>query len=48
VAERLGAAGHPTIVVECGWPRGGADLVTFGGSRSVGMELGRFLGVEVP
>jgi beta-N-acetylhexosaminidase len=43
VAERLRA--HPTIVVDCGWPRGGADLVTFGGSVVVAQALGRYLGV---
>lgn len=45
LAERFRAADHPTIVVECGWPRGGADLVTFGGSLSVSRALGRLLGV---
>jgi beta-N-acetylhexosaminidase len=45
VAERLRAQGHPTIVVDCGWPRGGADLVTFGGSVVVAQALGRYLGV---
>lgn len=38
-------AGHPTVVVECGWPRGGADVVTFGGSLAVGQALGRLLGL---
>jgi beta-N-acetylhexosaminidase len=45
VADRLRAQGHPTIVVDCGWPRGGADLVTFGGSVVVAQALGRYLGV---
>lgn len=45
VADRLRAQGHPTIVVDCGWPRGGADLVTFGGSVVVAEALGRYLGV---
>jgi beta-N-acetylhexosaminidase len=45
VTERLRAQGHPTIVVDCGWPRGGADLVTFGGSVVVAEALGRYLGV---
>ncbi|EWT02052.1 glycoside hydrolase [Intrasporangium oryzae NRRL B-24470] len=44
-AERMRAAGHRTIVVECGWPRGGADLVTYGGSLVVGQQLGRLLGL---
>ena len=35
VCERLRAGGHRTIVVECGWPRDGADIVTFGGSAAV-------------
>jgi beta-N-acetylhexosaminidase len=32
--ERLAAAGHETLLVECGWPRAGtaADVVTWGGS----------------
>ena len=45
VCERLRAAGHRTILVECGWPRGGADLVTFGGSAAVAAALVRLLGV---
>jgi beta-N-acetylhexosaminidase len=45
VTERLRGQGHPTIVVDCGWPRGGADLVTFGGSVVVAEALGRYLGV---
>ena len=45
VCERLRAAGHPTIVVDCGWPRGGADIVTFGGSVAVAAALVRLLGV---
>jgi beta-N-acetylhexosaminidase len=45
VADRLRAQGHPTIVVDCGWPRGGADLVTFGGSVVVAQARGRYLGV---
>ncbi|MBC9820369.1 beta-N-acetylhexosaminidase [Terrabacter sp. MAHUQ-38] len=46
VVDRLRAQGHPTIVVDCGWPRGGADLVTFGGSVVVAEALGRYLGVR--
>ena len=45
VADRLRAQGHPTIVVDCGWPRGGADLVVYGGSVVVALALGRYLGV---
>ncbi len=45
VCERLRARGHRTILVECGWPRGGADLVTFGGSAAVAAALVRLLGV---
>ena len=46
VADNLRAQGHPTIIVDCGWPRGGADLVTFGGSVVVAEALGRYLGVR--
>lgn len=46
VADRLRAKGHRVIVVECGWPRGGADVVTFGGSPAVGRALVDLLGVE--
>jgi beta-N-acetylhexosaminidase len=45
VADELRAQGHPTIVVDCGWPRGGADLVVYGGSVVVARALGRYLGV---
>ena len=45
VADQLRAQGHPTIVVDCGWPRGGADLVVYGGSVVVARALGRYLGV---
>ncbi len=45
VADRLRAQGHPTIVVDCGWPRGGADLVVYGGSVVVARALGQYLGV---
>ncbi|HEY9494464.1 MAG TPA: glycoside hydrolase family 3 N-terminal domain-containing protein [Intrasporangium sp.] len=43
--ERLRAGDHRTIIVECGWPRGGADIVTFGGSAAVARALVRLLGV---
>ncbi|WP_104092055.1 glycoside hydrolase family 3 N-terminal domain-containing protein [Arthrobacter sp. GMC3] len=39
VANRLRAAGHHTIVIECGWPRGGADIVTYGASLAVSEAL---------
>ena len=39
VAERLRAAGHHTIVIECGWPRGGADIMTYGASLAVSEAL---------
>ncbi|WP_417216766.1 glycoside hydrolase family 3 protein [Arthrobacter sp.] len=42
-ATRLRAAGHPVILVDCGWPRAAADVVTFGASRVVGQALARFL-----
>ena len=45
-AERLRGQGHSVIVVECGWPRGNADVVTFGGSVVVARALGRLLGVS--
>ena len=45
VADELRAQGHPTIVVDCGWPRGGVDLVVYGGSVVVARALGRYLGV---
>ncbi|MEO7752729.1 MAG: glycoside hydrolase family 3 N-terminal domain-containing protein [Terracoccus sp.] len=45
-AGRLRAAGHRTIVVECGWPRGGADIATYGGSLAAGTALGQLLGVD--
>ncbi len=48
VAERFRAQGHPVITVDCGWPRGRADLVTFGGSVAVAEALGRYLGVRRP
>lgn len=39
LAGALRAQGRTVIVVECGWPRGGADLVTFGASLSVSRAL---------
>lgn len=46
LCSRLRARGHRTILVECGWPRGGADIVTFGGSAAVAAALVRLLGVS--
>jgi beta-N-acetylhexosaminidase len=37
--SRLRAAGHRVVLVECGWPRGGADVETFGGSPAVATPL---------
>jgi len=39
VADALRADGRDVIVVECGWPRGGADLVTWGASPAVSRVL---------
>ncbi|MGL3806518.1 glycoside hydrolase family 3 N-terminal domain-containing protein [Paeniglutamicibacter sp. R2-26] len=39
LADELRADGRRVIVVECGWPRGGADLVTFGASLAVSEAL---------
>jgi beta-N-acetylhexosaminidase len=39
VARRLRGAGHEVVLVECGWPRGGADIETFGGSPAVARAL---------
>ena len=48
VVDRLRSQGHPVIAVECGWPRGDADVVTYGGSPVVARALGRLLGVTAP
>lgn len=45
--ERLRGAGHEVVLVECGWPRGGADLETFGGSPAVARALLAVLRGEV-
>lgn len=45
LTQRLRDAGHPVVVVDCGWPRGGADIVTFGGSPAVGRALADLLGL---
>ncbi len=47
VVERLRAAGHDVVLVECGWPRGGADLETFGGSHAVARAVLALLRGEV-
>lgn len=39
LAQSLRAQDRTVIVVECGWPRGGADVVTFGASLSVSSAL---------
>ena len=45
--QRLRAAGHDVVLVECGWPRGGADVETFGGSPAVARALLAVLRGEV-
>ena len=45
--DRLRGAGHDVVLVECGWPRGGADIETFGGSPAVARALLALLGNEV-
>jgi beta-N-acetylhexosaminidase len=47
VVRRLRRAGHDVILVECGWPRGGADVETFGGSPGVARALVTVLRGEV-
>jgi beta-N-acetylhexosaminidase len=39
VAQAHRDAGRSVLVVECGWPRGGADLVAWGGSPAVAAPL---------
>ena len=39
IADELRADGRTLITVECGWPRGGAVLVTFGASRTASRAL---------
>lgn len=48
VVADLRAAGHHTVLVECGWPRGGADVETLGGSPAVARALVGLLGMEAP
>ena len=45
--DRLRAAGHDVVLVECGWPRGGAGIETFGGSPAVARALLAVLNGEV-
>lgn len=45
--ERLRSGGHDVVLVECGWPRGGADVETFGGSPAVARALLAVLRGEV-
>ena len=45
--DRLRAAGHDVVLVECGWPRGGADIETYGGSPAVARALLALLRGEV-
>ena len=45
--RRLRDAGHDVVLVECGWPRGGADIETFGGSPAVARTLLALLRGEV-
>jgi beta-N-acetylhexosaminidase len=47
VVQRLRGAGHEVVLVECGWPRGGADIETFGGSPAVARALLAVLQGEV-
>ena len=46
-AEGLKAAGHAVALVECGWPRGGADIETYGASPVVARALLAVLRGEV-
>jgi beta-N-acetylhexosaminidase len=39
LAEKLRADGRVVVVVDCGWPRGGAGIVTWGGSPAVSRPL---------
>ena len=47
VADRLRGDGHEVVLVECGWPRGGADLETYGASPVVAGALLALLRGEV-
>ncbi|MEO7423276.1 MAG: glycoside hydrolase family 3 N-terminal domain-containing protein [Ornithinibacter sp.] len=39
--------GHHAVLIECGWPRGGADVETYGGSPAVAGALLGLLGVAL-
>ena len=39
--------GHAVVLVECGWPRGGADIETYGASPVVARALLAVLRGEV-
>ncbi|QIM19987.1 glycoside hydrolase [Phycicoccus sp. HDW14] len=39
VLARLRSAGHRAVLVDCGWPRGGADVETWGASPAVARVL---------
>ena len=45
--DRVRGAGHRGLLVDCGWPRGGADVETFGGSPAVAEALLALLRGEV-
>ena len=47
VAARVRAAGHRVVLVDCGWPRGRADVETYGGSPAVARALLAVLRGEV-
>ncbi|MEO5610330.1 MAG: glycoside hydrolase family 3 N-terminal domain-containing protein [Ornithinibacter sp.] len=46
VLADLRGRGHHAVLIECGWPRGGADVETYGGSPAVARALVALLGVE--
>jgi beta-N-acetylhexosaminidase len=46
-AGRLRERNHDVVLVECGWPRGDADLVTYGASPAVAAALLAVLRGEV-
>jgi beta-N-acetylhexosaminidase len=47
VLARLRTAGHRAVLVDCGWPRGGADVETWGASPAVARVLLAVLRGEV-
>lgn len=48
VLADLRGIGHHAVLVECGWPRGGADVETYGGSPVVALALVALLGSSAP